>query len=58
MTNDNPSVVSFTVNLSAGVVGLIYKLRVSAYNFNGDKVYTNALSVALASLPSKPSSPP
>lgn len=58
MASDNPSVVSFTVDLSAGVAGLIYKFRVSAYNFNGDTVYTNALSVALASLPSKPSSPP
>jgi hypothetical protein len=58
MATDNPSVVSFTVDLQAGTVGLIYKFRVSTYNFNGDTVYTNSLSVALASLPTKPDTPP
>ena len=36
------------------MVGLIYKFKVRAENINGDYVDTNALSVALASLPSKP----
>jgi hypothetical protein len=51
----SPNINSFVIDLStAGVVGLIYKFKVRADNINGDYVDTNALSVALASLPSKP----
>ena len=58
-SNTDPSILKFSVDLSAtGIVGLIYKFNVATYNYNGDSIQTNALSVALASLPSKPSSPP
>lgn len=40
-----------------GVIGRIYKIKVRAINYAGF-VETNAISVALASLPSKPSIPP
>ena len=44
--------------MSAGTEGLIYKFKVRATTYNGDFVDTNALSVALASLPSKPKNGP
>jgi hypothetical protein len=51
----NPSLNSFEIDLSTtGVVGRIYKFKIRAENINGDFVETNALSLALASLPSKP----
>jgi len=40
-----------------GVVGRIYKFKIRTYNVVG-YVDSNALSVALASLPSKPSTVP
>jgi hypothetical protein len=43
--------------MSTAVVGRIYKFRVIAENYSGT-VSTNALSVAYASLPSKPVNPP
>lgn len=58
MASNNPSLRIFTVDLSAdGVVGRVYKFKIRTFNVNG---YTesSALSVALASLPSKPSTVP
>jgi hypothetical protein len=50
--------VSHIVDLSVdGTVGLIYKFKVLAENYAGT-IETNALSVALASLPSKPTNSP
>ncbi len=40
-----------------GVLGLIYKIKIRSYNYEGT-TDSNSLSVALASLPSKPSSIP
>jgi hypothetical protein len=53
-----PDIVSHTIDLSlTGTVGLIYKFKVRAENYAGT-VDTNALSVVLASLPSKPTNDP
>jgi len=53
-SNTDPSLLSHNIDLSMfGVVGTIYQIQVSAYNKAGF-VYSNMLSVALASLPSKP----
>ena len=50
----NPNINSFTINLSSGgIVGLIYKIKVRALNYEGS-TDSNAISVALASLPSQP----
>jgi|LauGreDrversion4_2_1035121.scaffolds.fasta_scaffold02153_4 hypothetical protein len=38
---------------SVGVVGLIYKIKIRSSNYEGS-TDSNSLSVALASLPSKP----
>ena len=56
MSSSDPSLNSHVVDMSlhGGVVGLVYKFKVRAHNINGDFVDTNALSVALASLPDKP----
>lgn len=40
-----------------GVLGLIYKIKIRSSNYEGT-TDSNSLSVALASLPSKPSSIP
>lgn len=53
-----PNINSFVIDMSAGTIGNIYKFKVRAENINDDYVETNALSVALASLPSKPLSAP
>jgi len=41
----------------SGVVGRIYKIKIRSHNYEGS-VDSNSLSVALASLPSKPSNAP
>lgn len=46
-----------TTTTPVGVVGLIYKFRIEAIN-NAGSSSSNALSVALASLPSQPWEPP
>lgn len=51
MNSQNPNLYSFTINI-AGTVGNVYKFKVRVTNINQDFVETNALSVALASLPS------
>jgi hypothetical protein len=54
----SPNLASFVIDLSTnGVVGSIYKFKIRAENFAGT-IDTNALSVALASLPDKPESSP
>jgi hypothetical protein len=54
----NPNVNIFIINLSTnGVIGLIYKIKVRALNYEGS-TDSNSLSVALASLPSQPLIPP
>ena len=59
MNNLDPSINSFIIDMTVeGEVGLIYKFKVRTTNFNGDYTESNALSVALASLPSKPQVPP
>ena len=56
-TND-PSIQTQTIDLSAtGTVSNIYKFKLRVRNMAG-YVDSSALSVALASLPSKPTSPP
>ena len=59
MASNDPNLNSHIIDFSAtGVVGRVYKFKVRAENINGDYVETNALSVALASLPDKPTTPP
>ena len=60
MSSSDPSLNSHVVDMSlhGGVIGLVYKFKVRAHNINGDFVDTNALSVALASLPDKPAQAP
>ena len=58
MDNLNPDLNSHVIKLTAGVEGRIYKFKIRAYNYNGDYVDTNYVSVALASLPDKPITPP
>lgn len=43
--------------MTTSIVGRIYKFKVIAENYSG-VISTNALSVAYASLPSKPLNPP
>lgn len=57
MASDNPSLTSYTIDLSTGTVGLIYGFKLVAKNHSG-KVETSALNVALASLPKRPSTVP
>jgi hypothetical protein len=58
MESRAPNLNYFVIDMSAGTIGLIYEFKVRAENINDDYVDTNALSVALASLPSKPITPP
>jgi len=46
------------IDLSTEDVGKIFRFKIRARTYNGDTVDTNALSVALASLPLKPTNPP
>ncbi len=58
LTTNDPSVHIHTINMMTdGVVGRVYKFKIRSYNVVGF-VDSNALSVALASLPSKPSNVP
>jgi hypothetical protein len=58
LVNNDPSILIHTIDMStAGVIGNIYKFKIRAINIMGS-VDSNAISVALASLPSKPSSVP
>lgn len=51
----NPNLNSFVIEMSlSGVVGLIYKIRIQASNYEGI-VSSDSVSIALASLPSQPS---
>lgn len=54
----NPNINSHVVTLAEGQVGAIYRFKVRSENINDDFVDTNSLSVALASLPSKPATAP
>jgi hypothetical protein len=54
----DPSVHIHTIDMTAdGVIGRIYKFKIRSYNVVGF-VDSNALSVALASLPSQPTTVP
>ena len=61
MVSNDPSLQSHNINLGAltpvGVLGRIYKFKIEAIN-NAGSSFSNALSVALASLPDKPSTIP
>ena len=61
LPGNDPSTYSHTIDMSAispvGVVGRIYKFKLQAVN-NAGYATSSALSVALASLPSKPSKAP
>ena len=58
LVNDNPSLSQHTIDLSTdGVVGRVYRLKVRAINAAGS-ADSSSLSVALASLPDKPSTSP
>ena len=58
LASDNPSLSTATIDLSAdGVVGRVYKFKVRALNYAGS-LDSSALSVALASLPAKPTTLP
>jgi hypothetical protein len=58
LPNNDPSLHIHTIDMSAdGVVGRTYKFKIRTFNVVG-YVDSNALSVALASLPSKPSTVP
>jgi hypothetical protein len=54
---NSANVFTHSLDMSAGVIGQIYKVKVQATNYAGS-VQTNSLSVALASLPQKPSVSP
>jgi hypothetical protein len=54
LVKNDPSILIHTIDLTAdGVIGNIYKFKIRAINIMGT-VDSNAISVALASLPSKP----
>lgn len=53
INNYAPEIQSYVISMSQYTVGLIYKFKVIAENYSG-VISTNALSVAYASLPSKP----
>jgi len=54
LVKNDPSILLHTIDLSVnGVIGNIYKFKIRAINIMGT-VDSNAISVALASLPSKP----
>ena len=58
LDSTNPSLSSHVIDLSAdGVIGRIYRFKVRATNYAG---YTDSssISIALASLPEKPATPP
>jgi hypothetical protein len=58
LVNNDPSILIHTIDMSVdGVIGNIYKFKIRAINIMGT-VDSNAISVALASLPSKPSTVP
>jgi hypothetical protein len=58
LANNDPSLHVHTIDMSTGgVIGNIYKFKIRTHNIVG-YVDSNALSVALASLPSKPSTVP
>jgi hypothetical protein len=58
LTQTDPNLIQHVVDLTTGgVVGTIYKFKMQAYNKSGF-IESNALSVALASLPSKPTTAP
>jgi len=49
----DPSVIQHTIDLTAGTVGLYYRFKIQLYNEAGQRD-SNSLTLALASLPSKP----
>ena len=54
LVKNDPSILIHTIDLSVdGVIGNIYKFKIRAINIMGT-VDSNAISVALASLPMKP----
>jgi len=54
LVKNDPSILIHTIDLTVdGVIGNIYKFKIRAINIMGI-VDSNAISVALASLPSKP----
>jgi len=54
LVKNDPSILIHTIDLTVdGVIGNIYKFKIRAINIMGT-VDSNAISVALASLPSKP----
>jgi len=61
LVSTDPSLQSHTIDMTTttpvGVVGNIYKFRLEAIN-NAGSTLSSALSVALASLPSKPAVAP
>lgn len=58
LTGDDPSITQHTIDLSGdGTLGFIYKFKVLVHNQAGE-TESSALSVALASLPSTPSTAP
>lgn len=58
VASDNPSLSTATIDLSEdGNIGSIYKFKVRATNYAGTQD-SSALSVALASLPAQPQTPP
>lgn len=61
LANNDPSIQSHTIDMTStipvGVSGRIYKFRLEVMN-NAGSTLSSALSVALASLPSKPPQAP
>jgi hypothetical protein len=56
--SQNPNINQYLIDMSAtGVVGRIYKIKIRSSNYEGT-TDSNSLSVALASLPSKPTNIP
>ena len=52
--SQNPNINKYLIDMSSvGVKGLIYKIKIRSSNYEGS-TDSNSLSVALASLPSKP----
>jgi hypothetical protein len=58
LVDDNPSITQHTVRLaSSGTLGQVYRFKVQVYNQAGP-TESSSLAVALASLPSQPTSAP
>jgi len=57
LNNYAPEIQSYVISMATSVIGRTYKFKVIAENYSGT-ISSSALTVAFASLPSKPLNPP